>query len=281
MNILTTRRTEIRSNKEYNRDRRRCLRTDSKCHSLFKKQNASRMRIRRKHEKRYKLKDKVRDSAGKRKMRANETIRHASNAIENAILMNKLNIGRINILRQDEIFKIRENDPRKNQKRYECLHELLSYRENYMEWINHHSRDQEDKKYKGSILIEKFLDDRTGGPDHVFPCCFNLFFRKSMYPHYNNEKINERSDDVHFKNFLTGLECGKSEIEVDIDGSNMRGDENEEVLILERNKGMVDEILVIAPGQDKTPIPSQRLENFQDNVSQELMKVTHLIKMGY
>ncbi|KAJ8671734.1 hypothetical protein QAD02_002993 [Eretmocerus hayati] len=57
---------------------------------------------------------------------------------------------------------------------------------------------------------------------------------------------------------------GKKVISQDDTGMNNNSDTNEEVLIVNRNQEMVDDVLIIASGQNKKPISSQRFENFQE-----------------
>ncbi|KAJ8678076.1 hypothetical protein QAD02_013863 [Eretmocerus hayati] len=116
----------------------------------------------------------------------------------------KVNRENLRTFRQDEIFKNKENDRRKKE-RYERLDELFSYREKYLQSITNLCKNGKHENYNQAILIKEFLEDRTEDPEHVCSCYFNLFFRKSMYPHFNIQKIQGRAKDKEFQKFLTCL----------------------------------------------------------------------------
>ncbi|KAJ8676998.1 hypothetical protein QAD02_012785 [Eretmocerus hayati] len=44
----------------------------------------------------------------------------------------------------------------------------------------------------------------------------------------------------------------------------IEGDNNEEILLIDRNEKVCDDIVIIAPGQEKKPLPWHRIENFDE-----------------
>ncbi|KAJ8676826.1 hypothetical protein QAD02_012613 [Eretmocerus hayati] len=155
----------------------------------------------------------------------------------------------------DQEYKMQERSKNKMRMAYYRLDELLRFRESYARSINTKCMKQEANDHKMSLLISDFFEDRKQGPEYVCDCCNNLFFPRSMRNlNFRNLKQNHPTKDRKFDEFLSTLESN----------SGSTYDNNDEVLIIDRNKEMSDDILIVAPGQDKNPMPSHRIENFDE-----------------
>ncbi|KAJ8681808.1 hypothetical protein QAD02_017600 [Eretmocerus hayati] len=113
------------------------------------------------------------------------------------------------------------------------------------------------KKHKIHVN-QKYIDDHKTHNEDI-DLIVDLEYMKSTpdeIDYSQTELIDDPKDPLFVRE--------KRVISQDDTGINNNSDTNEEVLIINRNQEMVDNVLIIAPGQNKKPISSQRFENFQE-----------------